>query len=54
MTSDNMLCIGKKCALNRIEEMKGSGGEIYKQSLYVKTLLNYPWPSGEKTLGEVN
>lgn len=35
----------KKHALDKIEEMKSSNNEYYKQSLYVKTLINYPWPS---------
>ena len=37
----------KKCALEKIEEMKASNNEYYKQLLYVKTLINYPWPSTE-------
>jgi endopeptidase La len=35
----------KKAALEKIEEMKSSGSEYYKQLLYVKTLLNFPWSS---------
>ena len=35
----------KKASLEKIEEMKASNNEYYKQMLYVKTLLNYPWPS---------
>lgn len=37
----------KRCALEKIEEMKSSNSEYYKQQLYVKTLLNYPWISKE-------
>lgn len=33
----------RKCALEKLEEMKASNNEYYKQLLYVKTLLNYPW-----------
>ena len=35
----------KKAALEKVEEMKASNNEYYKQMLYVKTLLSYPWPS---------
>lgn len=35
----------KKATLEKVEEMKSSNNEYYKQLLYVKTLLNYPWPS---------
>jgi endopeptidase La len=37
----------KRCVLEKIEEMKSSNSEYYKQQLYVKTLLNYPWISKE-------
>lgn len=33
----------KKIALDKIDEMKSSNNEYYKQLLYVKTLLSYPW-----------
>lgn len=35
----------KRAAFEKIEEMKSSNNEYYKQLLYVKTLLNFPWPS---------
>ena len=36
----------KKCAMEKIKEMKqGNSNEYYKQSLFVKTLLNFPWPT---------
>ena len=38
----------KKCCLEKIEEMKSSNNEYYKQLIYVKTLLSYPWPSQEE------
>ena len=34
----------KKCAVEKLEEMKASNNEYYKQLLYVKSLLNFPWP----------
>lgn len=37
----------KKIAYEKTEEMKSSNNEYYKQSLYVRTLLNFPWPSPE-------
>lgn len=37
----------RKCALEKLEEMKASNNEYYKQLLYVKTLLNYPWVSND-------
>jgi len=41
----------KKASLDKIEEMKSMNNEYYKQALYVKTLINYPWPSeNEDTL----
>ncbi|CAH6421806.1 ATP-dependent Lon protease [uncultured virus] len=45
--SKNMPNSAKKYALEKIEEMKSSNNEYYKQLLYVKTLLNFPWPSDE-------
>jgi ATP-dependent Lon protease len=41
--SKNMPTDIKKLSMEKIEEMKNSGSEHYKQLLYVKTLLNYPW-----------
>ncbi|MBA42669.1 MAG: hypothetical protein CMF62_01495 [Magnetococcales bacterium] len=41
----NMPDYVKKLAMEKIEEMKASNNEYYKQLLYVKTLVNYPWPS---------
>ena len=38
----------KRLSLEKVEEMKSSNNEYYKQLLYVKTLLNYPWPSVEE------
>lgn len=33
----------KKLAFEKIDEMESSNNEYYKQLLYVKTLLNFPW-----------
>jgi len=41
----NMPNAVKKAAFEKIEEMKSSNNEYYKQLLYVKTLLYFPWPS---------
>lgn len=35
----------KSLVLEKIEEMKSFNNEYYKQLTYVKTILNYPWPS---------
>jgi endopeptidase La len=35
----------KALVLEKIEEMKLSNNEYYKQLLYVKTILNFPWSS---------
>ncbi len=35
----------KAMVLEKIEEMKSFNNEYYKQLLYVKTILNYPWSS---------
>lgn len=40
----------KKYALEKILEMKSSNSEYYKQLLYVKTLLYFPWPSNNGNL----
>ena len=37
----------KKAAFEKVEEMKNSNNEYYKQLLYVRTLLNFPWPSSD-------
>lgn len=44
---NNMPNLVKKLAFEKIEEMKASNNEYYKQLLYVKTLLNFPWPGIE-------
>jgi len=43
----NMPPVVKKLVFEKIEEMKMSNNEYYKQLLYVKTLLGFPWPSDE-------
>lgn len=40
----------KKAALEKVDEMKSSGNEYFKQQLYVKTLLNYPWTSDDDSI----
>jgi ATP-dependent Lon protease len=35
----------KALALEKVEEMKLSNNEYYKQLQYVKTLIKFPWPS---------
>lgn len=45
---NNMPTEVKKSALEKVEEMKASNNEYYKQLLYVKTLLNFPWPSSDE------
>ena len=35
----------KAYAFEKIEEMKSSNNEYYKQLMYVKTLIKFPWPS---------
>ena len=35
----------KNLVLEKIEEMKSFNNEYYKQQTYVKTIINYPWPS---------
>jgi len=37
----------KKAALEKIEEMKSSNNEYYKQLMYVRHLIGYPWISDE-------
>lgn len=41
----NMPLAVKSYAFEKIEEMKSSNNEYYKQLLYVKTLIKFPWPS---------
>jgi endopeptidase La len=41
----NMPLTVKKAALEKIEEMKTPTNEYYKQQMYVKHLLNFPWTS---------
>ena len=41
----NMPSQVKSLALEKVEEMKSSGNEYYKQVTFVKTLLKFPWPS---------
>ena len=45
IVSKNMPNNVKKAALEKIEEMKASNNEYYKQLMYVRTLLNFPWCS---------
>ena len=40
----------KSMVLEKIEEMKSFNNEYYKQLLYVKTILNYPWSSSNDDL----
>ena len=37
----------KSLTLEKIDEMKASNNEYYKQLTYVKTILNYPWSSDD-------
>ena len=41
----NMPLAVKSLALEKVEEMKSSNNEYYKQLVYVKTLLKFPWTS---------
>ena len=41
----NMPLTIKSYAFEKIEEMKTSNNEYYKQLMYVKTLIKFPWPS---------
>ena len=45
IVKNNMPDSVKKASFEKIEEMKLSNNEYYKQLMYVKTLLNFPWPS---------
>jgi endopeptidase La len=40
----------KSMVSEKIEEMKSSNNEYYKQLLYVKTILNFPWSSANDDL----
>ena len=42
---NNMPDTVKSTALEKVEEMKSSNNEYYKQQLFVKTLCKFPWPS---------
>jgi|SaaInlStandDraft_4_1057021.scaffolds.fasta_scaffold01183_2 endopeptidase La len=46
----NMPEVVKRAALDKIEEMSQPTSEYYKQHLYVKTLLNFPWPGPEEDM----
>ena len=41
----NMPLTVKGYAFEKVEEMKSSNNEYYKQLMYVKTLIKFPWPS---------
>jgi len=43
MMNKNMPSKVKRCALEKLNEMKAGNSEYYKQLLYVKTLIDYPW-----------
>ena len=43
MLNKNMPPKVKKLALEKLNEMKSGGSEYYKQLMYVKTLMDYPW-----------
>jgi endopeptidase La len=43
MVNKNMPPKVKKLALEKINEMKSGNSEYYKQLLYVKTLIDFPW-----------
>ncbi|ARF09473.1 ATP-dependent Lon protease [Indivirus ILV1] len=48
IVKNNMPDSVKKLSFEKIEEMKSANNnEYYKQLLYVKTLLNFPWPSSD-------
>jgi endopeptidase La len=44
----NMPAYVKKIALNRFEELKSGSSEHYKQQLYIKKLIDFPWPSEDE------
>lgn len=41
--NNNMNDHVKKCVFNRLDEMKSNNSEYYKNHVYVKTLIEYPW-----------
>lgn len=43
----NMPGYVKKIALNRLEELKSGSSEHYKQQLYIKKIIDFPWPADE-------
>jgi endopeptidase La len=43
----NMPNYVKKIALNRLEELKSGSSEHYKQQIYIRKLIEFPWPSNE-------
>ena len=43
IANKNMPQKAKKLALEKINEMKSGNSEYYKQLLYVKTLIDFPW-----------
>jgi len=45
ITNQNIPQSVKTITLEKIEEMKTSNNEYYKQLTFVKHVLNYPWPS---------
>lgn len=45
ITNKNIPNNVKSLVLEKIEEMKSFNNEYYKQLTYVKTVLNFPWPS---------
>ena len=52
----NMPLSVKALALEKVEEMKSSNNEYYKQLQYVKTLLKFPWssPNDDAIFHELN
>jgi ATP-dependent Lon protease len=42
----------KSFALDKVKEMKSYSNDYYKQLLYVKTVINYPWSSDNSTFYE--
>jgi ATP-dependent Lon protease len=43
LSHKNIPLIAKNYALEKIEEMKLSNNDYYKQLIYIKTIINYPW-----------
>ena len=44
----------KTLAIEKINEMKLNNNDYYKQFLYVKTLLNFPWPDPNDSLFKIS